>query len=202
MNCPSCNKPMANFTSLSDCGCADLQLCRECHASKIANLTTSNTAILHKKLTEMRVPKRYWNASPDVSMWSKPNVSAVCSFKTGVYFLGDSGVGKTYQMVGWLKYAILHGIKVNYINWSDFTCTLKSDLKIYDKLKADTLTAPVVFIDDFQVGNAYIEDYTFNFINTIYNEGITPFLTSINLPPHDRFAMRLGEMTVQYEVRN
>ena len=202
MNCPSCNKPMANFTSLSDVGCADLQLCKECHASKIANLTTSNMAILHKKLTEMKVPKRYWNASPDVSMWLKSNVSAVCSFKTGVYFFGDSGVGKTYQMIGWLKYAIVHGIKVNYINWSDFTCTLKSDLKIYDKLKADTLTAPVVFIDDFQVGNAYIEDYTFNFINTIYNEGVTPFLTSINLPPHDRFAMRLGEITVQYEVRN
>jgi DNA replication protein DnaC len=193
---------MANFISLSDCGCVDLQLCRECHASKIANLTASNTAILHKKLKEMSVPQRYWGASPDVSMWAKPNVSAVCSFKTGVYFFGDSGMGKTYQMIGWLKYAILHGIKVNYINWSDFTCTLKSDLKIYDKLKANTLTAPVVFIDDFQVGNAYIEDYTFNFINTIYNEGITPFLTSINLPPHDRFAMRLGEMTVQYEVRN
>jgi DNA replication protein DnaC len=123
-------------------------------------------------------------------------------FSKGTIWYGESGVGKTYQMIGMLKEAVLAGFKVKFFDWSDVMCKLKCKPELYRTILNDMLDCGVVAIDDFYVDNNYTYDYVYYIIKTLHGANKRILMTASELPAQPKIAMRLAEMTNQYEVVN
>jgi len=60
----------------------------------------------------------------------------------------------------------------------------------------------LVAIDDFYVDNNYTYDYVYNIIKVLHGAKKPLLMTASELPAQPKIAMRLAEMTNQYEVVN
>jgi DNA replication protein DnaC len=156
--------------------------------------------VAEKCLETQGVPKRYWSAKLTKENTAFLGSEDVQSGLSGVYFIGDSGVGKSYLSVAWMTYMLSNGYVCRYINWSDFMVQLRMDVKEYSRLKAEALQGDVIVIDDFDATNQYMYEITYNFINALYNSAKILIMNSIELPTQSKLAMRIGEMTKQVMV--
>jgi DNA replication protein DnaC len=166
----------------------------------LQNLDRTNTAVLHKQYRTQNVPKRYWEAELQPAHMDFVGADTVCDGSIGLYLIGESGVGKSWLSVAWLRYLIFKGMRCQYINWADVMVKLRIDIKYYEQLLASVQRADCVFIDDFDATNTYMYDVVYNFINTLYNAPKLVHFNSVDLPTQAKLAMRIGEMTTQVKL--
>lgn len=199
--CPQCHNILYRYTIILDNKLAHQTLCQKCHHANIVNLEQNVEAGIKTLLGGIGIPSRYFGATCQVNGMDTAVRTALAGFSRGLLLFGASGAGKTYQLIGWLKYALFKGKTVHYVDWSDFQCELRANLGNYNKLVASVMGAEIVFIDDFKVGNAYLEDFAYNFLKRLYREKITVFMTAPDLPYQEQFATRISEMMFQYELK-
>jgi hypothetical protein len=60
----------------------------------------------------------------------------------------------------------------------------------------------LIAIDDFYVDNNYTYDYVYHIIKALHGRDKRILMTATELPAQPKIAMRLAEMTNQYEVVN
>lgn len=200
MICNKCGQHRRAYPILSETHFETLLACPNCQAGIVSQITATNVGVAEKCLKTEGVPKRYWNAElkPEYLQFTGSEDVSACN--SGVYFIGESGIGKTWMTVAWFKYMLYKGLKCHYINWSDFMVNLRMDIKQYDEMKRKALQYDCVFIDDFDATNQYMYDIVYNFVNTLYNEPKLTFFNSIELPTQSKLAMRIGEMTKQVKL--
>jgi len=175
--------------------------CNICDSAKLQPLRERMAMSLTNHLTGLGVPKRFLTSSFDTTGFKPGHLATVRDMGAGFYFYGESGCGKTHQLISWMKYAITLNLSVAYIDWSEFLCKIRANsTSYYDSIK-EYRKCDVLFVDDFKVGTSYIEEYSYNFINDLYKSERTAFFTSCTLPHQDQFAMRIGQMTKQYEIQ-
>jgi DNA replication protein DnaC len=156
--------------------------------------------VAEKYLKTEIVPKRYWQAELTDKYKQFDGIEDVLEGNQGIYFIGKSGVGKSWLTVAWMLHFIYRGYKCHYINWSDFMVRLRMDIKSYDEMKRKALQYDCIFIDDFDATNQYMYDIVYNFVNTLYNAPKLTFFNSVDLPTQSKLAMRIGEMTKQVKL--
>ena len=200
MNCPKCNKTLTQYTILSENGSEVSLLCVKCQAVQIRKLKESNAKVAENTLKKQMVPFRYINATLTKEFTNFNGSREVLDGMSGLYLIGESGIGKTYQLIAWMRYMILQGYKCNYVNWSDFLVQLRIDIKEYAMMKGGVLQADCIFIDDFDASSPYMYEIIYNFVNSMYNQGKLVFATGNELPTQSKLAMRFGEMTKQVKV--
>jgi DNA replication protein DnaC len=181
-------------------GVDKIPLCSVCQAEDIEKIKQANHKNMCNLFEAESLPRRYWDASRFTDGMDKESKELLDKFKKGIYFYGESGVGKTYQLAGWFKYAIMQGKTVKWIDWSDWLCELKANLNEYQPIRTKYSNAECIFLDGFDVGGQYVADYTFNFLNYLYKNDKIVYVSSESLVWQDRFASRLAEMTIQYEL--
>lgn len=198
--CTKCSTPLQQYTILSETKFETLVACPKCQSGVITQLNTTNARVAVKYLKNENVPKRYWYAVLEDKHMRFRDSNYVLDGECGIYYIGESGIGKTYLTVAWLNYWLYNGRKCHYINWSDFMVKLRMDIKQYDEMKRKALEYDCIFIDDFDATNQYMYDIVYNFVNTLYNEPKITFFNSIELPTQSKLAMRIGEMTKQIKL--
>jgi DNA replication protein DnaC len=167
---------------------------------QIQHIKDANKRVLEHKYYAHNVPKRYWNAELDDHHKAFAGAEDVLNGLNGIYFIGDSGIGKTWMTVAWMRHFIFNGDKCMYINWSDFMVKLRIDVKQYDEMKRNVMLYDCVFVDDFDATCTYMYDFVYNFVNTLYNAPKIVFFNSVDLPTQSKLAMRIGEMTKQVKL--
>jgi DNA replication protein DnaC len=191
---------MEIYPILSETQFETLVACPNCQSRLVTQINTTNVSVAEKCLKTEGVPKRYWSAKVLPEHLNFSDSADVVTGDSGIYFIGDSGIGKTWLTIAWLKYMLYQGYKCHYINWSDFMVRLRMDIKSYDEMKRKALQYDCVFIDDFDATNQYMYDIVYNFVNTLYNAPKLTFFNSIDLPTQSKLAMRIGEMTKQVKL--
>jgi DNA replication protein DnaC len=199
-NCKKCCTPLAEYPILSETHFETLTACPNCQSRLITQLALTNRSVAEKCLKTETVPKRYWQAELTDKYKQFDGVEDVLEGNRGIYFIGKSGVGKSWLAVAWMLHFIYRGYKCHYINWSDFMVKLRTDIKYYDEMKRKALQYDCVFIDDFDATNQYMYDIVYNFVNTLYNAPKLTFFNSVDLPTQSKLAMRIGEMTKQVKL--
>jgi DNA replication protein DnaC len=167
---------------------------------QIQHAIEANERVLAHKYYAQNVPKRYRDATLTDRHKQFVGVDDVLAGLQGIYFIGESGVGKSWMTVAWMRHFILNGDKCLYINWSDFMVKLRMDIKYYDEMKRTMQAYDYIFIDDFDATCNYMYDFVYNFVNTLYNAPKITFFNSIELPTQSKLAMRIGEMTKQVKL--
>ena len=199
MKCDTCGTTLKKFVLLNTKSGSET-LCPVCQKSLIDEIKELNKACISNSLKELNVPSRYWNAALTREYLAFTSYDAVKSGKKGIYLFGESGVGKTWLLVAWLKHCLSSGMKCVYVDWSDFMVDMKLDAKAYRQFRANALQADCIFIDDFDGSNPYTYDIVYNFINSLYKSNKRMFFTSVDLPVQPKLAMRIGESTVQLQI--
>lgn len=200
MICEKCKTEMKEVPVLSETHFENLTACPKCQRSVIQKIMKANRNVAEKCLESQGVPKRYWSAKLTKENTAFNGADEVIAGTSGLYLIGDSGVGKSYLTVAWMIHLLMHGYKCKYINWSDFMVQLRMDMKEYAKLKEWALQGDVVVIDDFDATNQYMYDVVYNFINAMYNGTKLLIMNSVELPTQSKLAMRIGEMTKQVMI--
>lgn len=200
MICSTCGSSLRRYVLLGLQGSQSTELCPICQSACISDIQAVNKAIVDKCLEVQHVPKRYHNASLRKEHLTFPSSKEVQEGDKGLYIFGESGVGKTWLLIAWMRYYLSKGATCTYVDWSDFMVDLKMDIKSYSSNKSSILHTDCVFIDDFDSSNHYMYDITYNLINSLYKAGKVLFLTSVDLPVQSKIAMRLGEVTTQLQI--
>lgn len=198
--CTKCNTPLQKYTILSETHFESLVACPKCQSGIITQIATTNVRVAEKCLKNEGVPKRHWWSQLEDKHKQFFGADDVLNGDCGIYFIGESGVGKSYMTVAWMLYMINQGKRCHYIDWSDFMVNLRMDIRQYDAMKRKALEYDCIFIDDFDATNQYMYDIVYNFVNTLYNEPKITFFNSIELPTQSKLAMRIGEMTKQVKL--
>ena len=199
MKCSTCGSTLIQFVLLKTKSGSEL-LCPACQKGLIAEIKELNKACIANALKELNVPPRYCNAVLTKEYLAFRSYDIVKSGKRGIYLFGESGVGKTWLLVAWLKHCLSSGMKCMYVDWSDFMVDMKLDAKTYRQFRAEAMQADCIFIDDFDGSNPYTYDIVYNFINSLYKANKRMFFTSVDLPVQPKLAMRIGESTVQLQI--
>jgi hypothetical protein len=105
-------------------------------------------------------------------------------------------------MLAWLRRYLEHGYRVSYLDFSDMVCRWRTDMKTYTEFRDLWVQSDAIFIDDFDASNPYLYDYTYNMVKAMHIMNKLVFFTSTALPSQEKLAMRIGEMTLQIELRN
>ena len=200
MNCKKCKKPLHTYKLLTDKGVESIDLCATCQANELDKFQQANQRILGAILERNNVPKRYWTANRYTAGMQNSDLRLIERFDKGIYFYGTMNLFAEKQLVAWLKWALMQGKTVQYIDWSDWLCELKANLNNYIAIRNKYTQADCLFISGFEVGGQYVSDYTYNFFNHVYKNNKTVYLSSENLVWQDRYACRLSELTFQYEL--
>ena len=200
MKCNICGSTLKQYVLLGVSSGQQTELCPKCQAACVEEVRAVNKAMISKHLESQHVPIRYHEARLQKEHLAFPSGREVQNGEKGLYIFGDSGVGKTWLLVAWMKYYLSKGAACTYVDWSDFMVDLRMDIKAYQSKKAYILRSDCVFIDDFDSSNSYMYDVIYNLINSLYSCGKVLFLTSIDLPTQPEIAMRLGEITSQLHV--
>ena len=200
MQCDKCNTEMKTVPVLSETHFETFTACPKCQRSNISRIQQGNLKVAEKHLKTQGVPERYWSAKLTKENTAFAGADSVLNHECGLYLIGDSGIGKSYLSVAWMKYMLCNGYTCKYINWSDFMVQLRMDIKEYANLKESALRCDVIVIDDFDATNQYMYDVVYNFINSVYNSTKILIMNSIELPTQSKLAMRIGEMTKQVMV--
>lgn len=199
--CPECETNMVRFPVFQTEGVQLTVQCPTCSQAKLEQFRNKVAIALTNQLAiKIGVPKRFLASSFDLTGIKREHLSVLKDFKQGLYFFGESGCGKTHQLVSWLKFAMACGKTVEFIDWSEFLCKIRANSATYYEAVQQYKAYDVLFIDDFKVGTSYMEEYSYNFINELYKAERCAFFTSCTLPYQDQFAMRISQMTKQYEI--
>lgn len=174
------------------------QWCPTCNCNEINALQEKSDSALIQFMVKLGVPSRYINATLTTTMYDQSSLD----FTKGTLWYGESGVGKTYQMVGMMKEAILNEYKVKFVDWSAVMCSLRCKPETYSSILDDMLNYGLIAIDDFYVDNNYTYDYVYHIIKALHGRDKRILMTATELPAQPKIAMRLAEMTNQYEVVN
>ena len=197
--CPKCKSELQDFRFLISGKVEECkQWCPHCNADRLNHMQDMSTVAMIQLMIKLGVPNIYRAAHLTTAMYDESSLD----FSKGTIWYGESGVGKTYQMVGMLKEAVLTGFKVKFCDWSSIMCTLRCKPEAYRDIVNDMLNCGVIAIDDFYVDNNYTYDYVYYIIKTLHGAGKRLLMTATELPAQPKIAMRLAEMTNQYEVVN
>ena len=199
MNC-TCGRLMGIVPIIAEKMVDNVALCEVCQCTEIEKIQHNNNKVCSEMLRKLGVPKRCIGATMRKEFCAFQGAPSVLSGELGLFLLGESGVGKTYQMIAWMRHHIYAGRKVAYVDFSDFLCELRADARKYTNIRSLYDYADVVFIDDFDSSNPYVFEFVYNFINHLYKEQKLMFLTAEALPVQDRLAMRIGASTIQVEL--
>lgn len=201
MNCETCKAEKKELLVLTENNRNDrLWLCPKCEESVISKIKVNNATMLDRCLKAQKVPPRYHAAKLEKKYCAFEGFDKVHKGQSGLYLCGESGVGKSWLMIAWMKYLLAKGEKCGYIDWSDFMVDLRMDIKDYTNRRGALLQYNYLFIDDFDTSNQYMYDIVYNFVNALYNEGKIVFFTSVDLPAQSKIAMRISEMTQQLHI--
>lgn len=200
MLCVKCSTTLIDIPIISTRGIEYTPLCPKCSSKIISVIGCRNETATSAIMESRGVPKRFTSARLFESDLCFKKVSEVIAGKLGIYFLGESGVGKTTKMIGWAAHMVSLGKSIRFTDFSDFICELRSDYKQFNRLRDELLDADVLFIDNFDTSNAYIQDSVFNLVNCFYKLDKQVFFTSNFLPSQDSLAMRISDITVQIEL--
>lgn len=195
--CTRCNTELKAVTVVSLEAVYTAHVCPHCEPDMIEVYQKRSEQAMVKRLTNMGIPRKYLTAELNSGMYN----ADFLNFKKGAIWFGASGTGKTWQMVGAIRRAILHNRKVAYADWTSMLCELKCNPNEYLKLLSIP-NADVIAIDDFEVDNGFTFNYVYDFIKKLYYSDKIVYMTCSVLPAQDKIAMRLGEITSQYEVTN
>ena len=195
--CKKCNSELKFVTVVSLDAVYGAHVCPNCEPDMLEMYQKRSEQAMLKRLHNMGIPRRYFPATLNAGMYN----ADFLNFKKGAIWFGESGVGKTWQMVGAIRRAILHNRKVAYADWTSMLCELKCNPNEYLKLLAIP-DVDVIAIDDFEVDNGFTFNYVYDFIKKLYCSDKIVYMTCSVLPAQDKIAMRLGEITSQYEVVN
>lgn len=198
--CPKCNTPLVDFRFLID-GQVEVceQWCPTCNCDELSRMQDMSNAAMVRLMHNLGVPSRYVPAHITTAMYDGSSLD----FSKGTIWYGESGTGKTWQMVGMMKEAILTGFAVKFFDWSEIMCKLRCKPDSYEAVIADIQNqCGLVAIDDFYVDNNYTYDYVYNIIKVLHGAKKPLLMTASELPAQPKIAMRLAEMTNQYEVVN
>lgn len=202
MVCKLCGSALRTYPIVSITGMDTICLCSNCQAAEINKLLESNELALQALFSHHGVPQRYRNARLTKASVFMRDSDKVLDFKRGIYFFGESGTGKTWQMIAWFRYYLEHGYKVAYLDFSELICRWRTDMKTYVESQDAWLYPDAIFIDDFDTSNPYLYDYTYNMVKSMHITNKRVFFTSTSLPSQEKLAMRIGELTLQVELRN
>lgn len=197
--CPKCNTPLRDFRFIIGGVVEEVpQCCPSCNADRLNRMQEMSDSALIQFMAKLGVPSRYINATLTTAMYDQSSLD----FTKGTLWYGESGVGKTYQMVGMMKEAILNEYKVKFVDWSAVMCSLRCKPETYSSILDDMLNHGLIAIDDFYVDNNYTYDYVYHIIKALHGRDKRILMTATELPAQPKIAMRLAEMTNQYEVVN
>lgn len=164
--------------------------------------------------TDGRIPARYRQAEatdPAVADWAARLIAANgprsdLGLGPSLLILGPTGVGKTHQAYGALRYLAKHGVRCKWAAYSaaDLYAALRPNATggPSEATFKETADAPLLVIDDLGAAKAteWTEEITYRLINRRY-EHMLPTIFTSNVPPGelktalgDRVASRLVEM--------
>lgn len=194
--CPQCNNEMNEVDVVSTSNAYKTFVCGHCAPDMLELYHKRSKQAMEERLNRLSIPHKYHQATAYVGQYDEE-----CrNYKKGIIWFGESGVGKTWQMVGMIRRAIMDNKTVAYADWTSLLCQLKCNPNEYLKLLA-VPNADIVAIDDFEVDNSFAFNYVYDFIKKLYCAEKIIYMTCSVLPAQDKIAMRLGEMTKQYEVK-
>ncbi len=201
MFCSRCKvTEMVEYPLISTRGTEFRLACPECDFTAIKALQKTNEDALRLKLAEAGVPERFLHHRLTESQTTFRDVDKVMAGKVGLFLFGDTGSGKTSMLAGWCSHMALMGLRVRFIDFSDFICDLRADFKNYNNLKTEMLGYDCLFLDNFESDNPYMYDFIFNLINAFYQHQRQVFYTAPALPAKSPLAMRIGGTTIQLEI--
>lgn len=177
------------------------EVCPDCQDDVINKIDASNDKVLAVKLKESGLPIRFLTAQLNDADVKFKGIDDVMDHTKGIFYLGDSGTGKTHRLAAWMREYLFDGKTCKYVDFSSFAFAYSSrrDFSEYVNFKDSCISADAIFIDDFET-NSYTYDLAYNFINALFSEEKTVFFASIHLPAQDKLAMRIGQMTYQIEL--
>lgn len=194
--CPQCDNEMTKVDVVSMDNAYSTFVCGVCTPDIIETYKKRSEQAMTRRLSNMGIPRKYHNATATLGQYDED-----CrNYKKGIIWFGESGSGKTWQMVGMIRKAITDNKKVAYADWTSMLCELKCTPNEYPNILAIP-TADIIAIDDFEVDNGFTFNYVYDFIKKLYCADKIVYMTCSVLPAQDKIAMRLGEMTKQYEVK-
>lgn len=200
MNCKQCGRALVDCPVLSSRGIDFRPMCPTCQNEELESLQRRNNTSVLSTMLESGVPKGFANCRLSESDLLFKGRQDVDDGKTGLFLLGNSGVGKTRMLVGWCARMVAFGHRVRFVDFSDFMCAVRSDNRKYLELKDPLLASGCLFLDNFDASNRFLYEYVFNLVNALYREGIQVFYASETLPEQPQLAMRIGATTIQLEL--
>ena len=201
MICKICGGALEAVDVISDKGLTSMPLCPRCDEGAIVDMKARNKRVLTRKMTECGVPELYTGSSLSASDMLFPGKEDVINAEKGIYYIGETGTGKTYRLAGWCSLLLSMGVQCRFYDFSDFVCDLRADFKRYNDHKREMLRAECIFFDNFDPSNQYMYDFIFNLVNALYTNRRQVFFSSLALPPQSQLAMRISQMTIQLELQ-
>ena len=171
-------------------------ICAKCAPDMIEEYKKRSKNAMEKRFHNIGIPRKYYNATASIGLYAPECLR----YEKGIIWFGESGVGKTWELVGMLRRAMLAGKSISYCDWTTTMCELKCNPNEYHRILAVPQT-DILAIDDFEVDNGFTFNYVYDFIKKLYCAEKVVYITCSTLPAQDKIAMRLGEMTKQYEVK-
>lgn len=176
-------------------------ICPACNEDIDRKIDEGNERVLAIKLRDAGLPIRYISTHLSESDFKFKGIDDVIDHTKGIYYIGESGIGKTHRLAAWIREYLLDGKTCKYVDFSSFAFDYSSrrDFAEYTEYKDACLASDAIFIDDFEP-NPYTYDLAYNFINALFSQEKVVFFASIHLPAQDKLAMRVGQMTYQIEL--
>lgn len=200
MQCENCGKEKKEIPIISTRGMEICQMCDDCNKAEMDQLLSRNKMAVLEIMRKGGVPKRFLCCRLSEADFKFRDSDQVANGDKGLFFIGDTGTGKTTRLAGWAAYMVQRGKSIKFIDFSDFICELRADFKRFNDLKNDMMGVDCLFIDNFDANNQYMYDFIFNLVNSLYQREKQVFYTGASLPGQEPLAMRIGKTTIQLEL--